>query len=63
MDSKKADLKPCTICNGSGKVVVGYGVVCIEIVEKVEKCPACSGNGFLEPDSSFERVIRHYSKS
>lgn len=27
----------CSVCNGSGKVVAGYGVVCTEIVEKVEK--------------------------
>lgn len=48
MDVKKANLKPCPVCNGSGNIVVGYGVVCTEIVEKVEKCPECKGNGFLE---------------
>ncbi len=44
MDIKKT----CPVCNGSGKTVAGYGAICTEIVEKVEKCPECSGNGFLE---------------
>lgn len=44
MDVKKT----CPVCNGSGRIVAGYGVVCTEIVEKVEKCPECKGNGFLE---------------
>jgi len=55
MDLEKADLKPCPVCNGTGKIVAGYGVVCTEIVEKVKKCPACSGNGFLEQDSGLKR--------
>jgi DnaJ-class molecular chaperone len=42
----------CSVCNGSGKVVAGYGVVCTEIVEKVEKCHVCKGKGFLEPNTS-----------
>ena len=56
MDSKKADLKQCPVCNGTGKVVAGYGVVCTEIVEKVEKCPGCGGNGFLE--KKYAKMVR-----
>jgi len=55
MDLKKTDLKPCPACKGTGKIVAGYGVVCTEIVEKVEKCPDCGGKGLLEPDSNLER--------
>lgn len=47
-DSSRIITNPCPVCNGSGRIVVGYGVVCTEIVEKVEKCPECKGNGFLE---------------
>jgi hypothetical protein len=50
MDSKKADLKQCPVCKGTGKIVAGYCVVCTEIVEKVEKCPGCGGNGFFGCD-------------
>lgn len=38
---QKAEIKPCPTCNGSGKVIKGYGVICTELVEKVEKCPDC----------------------
>ncbi|MEI6103038.1 MAG: hypothetical protein WCP70_03745 [Methanothrix sp.] len=38
----------CLVCNGSGKVITGYGVVCTELVEKVEKCPECKGKGYLD---------------
>ena len=54
-DSPDIKTNPCPACNGAGKVVAGYGVICTEIVEKVKKCPACTGNGFQEPDSSLER--------
>ena len=45
-DLNRAEPKPCPTCNGSGKVITGYGVVCTEIVEKIEECPDCSGKGF-----------------
>jgi DnaJ-class molecular chaperone len=45
MDLQSTELKQCPICKGSGKVVVGYGVICMEIVEKVKKCPECKGKG------------------
>jgi DnaJ-class molecular chaperone len=44
------ELKQCPVCNGTGKVVTGYGVICMEIVEKVEKCPSCRGNAVLGCD-------------
>jgi DnaJ-class molecular chaperone len=43
----RADSNPCPTCNGSGKVVTGYGVDCTEIVEKIGECPDCRGNGFI----------------
>ncbi len=43
---KVSERAACPTCNGSGKVVTGYGVVCTELVEKVEKCPECDGKGF-----------------
>jgi hypothetical protein len=48
MDLQSAELKQCPVCKGAGKVVTGYGVICMEIVERVKKCQACEGNGFLE---------------
>jgi DnaJ-class molecular chaperone len=54
MDLKKANLSSCPVCNGSGKVISGYGVVCTEIVEKIEKCPECKGKGFRERDESSQ---------
>lgn len=54
MDSKKADLKQCPVCNGTGKVVAGYGVVCTEIVEKVEKCPECKGKRLQKLSCNLE---------
>jgi hypothetical protein len=30
-------------CKVAGKVVTGYGVVCMEVVEKVKRCTACKG--------------------
>jgi len=54
-DSSIIKTNQCPICKGTGKIVAGYGVICTEIVEKVKKCPACTGNGFQEPDSSLER--------
>jgi DnaJ-class molecular chaperone len=42
------EVLPCPTCNGSGKVVTGYSVVCTELVEKVEKCPDCNGAGYSE---------------
>jgi hypothetical protein len=50
MDVKKT----FSVCDGSGRIVAGYGVVCIEIVETVERCPNIGGGGFLEPDRSLE---------
>jgi len=47
-DSSSIMINPCPVCNGSGRIIAGYGVVCTEIVEKVEKCPECKGKGFLE---------------
>jgi len=47
-DSSSIMTNPCPVCNAADKVVAGYGVVCTEVVEKVEKCPECKGNGFLE---------------
>jgi len=54
-DSPDIKTNPCPACKGTGKIVAGYGVVCTEIVEKVEKCPDCGGKGLLEPDSNLER--------
>jgi DnaJ-class molecular chaperone len=39
------ELKKCPVCEGAGMVVTGYGVICTEIVEKVEKCHVCGGKG------------------
>jgi hypothetical protein len=43
-----AEIVTCPICNGSGRVITGYSVICTEIVEKVEKCPECR-EGLLGP--------------
>jgi|WetSurSiteA1Bulk_404760.scaffolds.fasta_scaffold330339_1 DnaJ-class molecular chaperone len=43
---KKVERIPCPTCNGSGKVITGYRVVCTELVEKAEKCPDCNGTGY-----------------
>jgi len=37
--------KTCPVSNGSGKIVVGYGIGCMEIVEKIERFPECKGKG------------------
>ena len=50
-------MKPCPICNGSGKVITGYRVICTELVEKVEKCPECKGKGCLDEALSFILAI------
>jgi hypothetical protein len=42
---QEAEIKPCPTYNGSGKVMKGYGVICTELVEKVEKCPDCRDKG------------------
>lgn len=44
-DSSNIETNPCPVCNGSGNIEVGYGVVCTEIVEKVGICPGCKGKG------------------
>ncbi len=31
--------------NRTGKIVIGYGAICTEPVEKVKKCPECKGKG------------------
>jgi DnaJ-class molecular chaperone len=54
MDLKKANLRSCPVCNGSGKVIADYGVICTELVEKFERCPECNGKGFLKPNGSLE---------
>jgi DnaJ-class molecular chaperone len=59
MDLKKANSKQCPVCNGSGKIVAGYGVVCTELVEKMEKCHACKGKGFLKLSGSLEEQAMH----
>jgi len=51
MNLDKVESKPCPVCNGSGKVIAGYGVVCTELVEKLEKCPECKGSGSLADGS------------
>jgi DnaJ-class molecular chaperone len=43
----RAESMPCPTCDGSGKVITGYGVVCTEIVEKITKCSDCRGKGFI----------------
>jgi DnaJ-class molecular chaperone len=43
----RADSKPCPTCNGSGRMITGYGVVCTEIVEKIAECSDCRGKGFI----------------
>ena len=55
-DSPDIKTNPCPACKGTGKIVAGYGVVCMEIVEKVEKCPGCGGNGFLE--KKYAKMVR-----
>ena len=52
---QKAEFKPCPSCNGSGKVITGYGVICTELVEKVEKCPDCKGKGQLDQARNARR--------
>jgi len=42
-DSSKIETNPCPVCKGTGKIVAGYGVVCTEIVETVERCPNFGG--------------------
>jgi DnaJ-class molecular chaperone len=42
---KMSERIPCPTCNGTGRVVTGYGVVCMELVERLEKCPDCGGEG------------------
>jgi DnaJ-class molecular chaperone len=46
-DLHRIESKPCPTCNGSGKVITGYGVVCTEIVEKITECYDCGGKGFI----------------
>jgi len=43
----RAEYKPCPTCNGSGKVITGYGVICTELVEKIAECSDCRGKGFI----------------
>lgn len=43
----RGDSKPCPTCDGSGKMITGYGVVCTEIVEKIAECSNCRGKGFI----------------
>jgi|GEM_PF-2534378 len=45
---KRGGAMLCLVCNGSGKVITGYGVICTELVEMVEKCPDCKGKGYLD---------------
>jgi len=33
---------------GRGLVSAGYGAVCTETIEKVEKCPDCKGKGWMK---------------
>ncbi|MGB7544334.1 MAG: hypothetical protein WBL92_01915 [Methanothrix sp.] len=42
-DSPDIKTNPCPVCKGTGKIVAGYGIVCTELVEKIEKCPECKG--------------------
>ncbi|MCJ7444540.1 MAG: hypothetical protein MUO26_08430, partial [Methanotrichaceae archaeon] len=37
----------CTACNGTSRIVTGIKAICIEMVEKTEKCPECNGKGIL----------------
>jgi hypothetical protein len=30
---------------GTDKIVIGFGAICTEPVEKVKKCPDCKGKG------------------
>jgi DnaJ-class molecular chaperone len=62
MDAKKANLKPCQFCNGAGKVIAGYGVICTEIVEKWKKCPICGGKGFLGGDKGNSTLSKKLTK-
>jgi DnaJ-class molecular chaperone len=50
----RAESEPCPTCNGSGKAITGYGVVCTEIVEKIMKCPDCGGKGFIVQTASVK---------
>ena len=46
-NQKRSEIIPCKTCKGTGKVISGSGAICMEPVEKVEKCPNCSGKGYL----------------
>ncbi len=47
-NQKRSEIMPCKSCKGTGKVTSGRGAFCMEPVEKVEKCPNCSGKGYLQ---------------
>lgn len=44
---EKSERIPCATCKGTGKVVSHRGAICMEPVEKIEKCPDCNGKGHL----------------
>ncbi len=44
---KISEIIPCKTCQGTGKVISGSGAICMEPVEKVEKCPNCCKKGYL----------------
>jgi len=50
----RVDSKPCPTCNGSGKMITGYRVICTEIVEKIAKCSVCRGKGFIVQTSDIK---------
>jgi hypothetical protein len=39
-------IKMCATCRGTGKIVVGLSANCMDLAEKVEKCPECGGKGY-----------------
>ncbi|OPY57265.1 MAG: Chaperone protein DnaJ [Methanosaeta sp. PtaU1.Bin112] len=47
----KSEIRTCSKCNGTGKIVIGYGAICTEVVEKVKKCPECKGTGHIVRDT------------
>lgn len=43
-----SEIVQCAECNGTGMIVIGYGAICTEVVEKVKKCPKCDGKGHID---------------
>jgi hypothetical protein len=55
---KRAKRGICTACNGAGKVVIGFGAICTEPVEKVGKCPRCFGAGYRSQSQTDNAMLQ-----